>query len=216
MYDYKYKKEYKYKQLSRKKLEELKDVIENIEGLNVKNINVNLTKKTNKLVEEQKQKFKSFNELFYFLDGGINRLEDFDWRMITKDGDIIDLEFDRYLYNWELTYNKQTTITDSLILNLSNIFTFDIVSLFKRKERTLLLACLVIQLSSMIVFEFKSYMTILSSILSLIMFLICTYDKCRPYNENVFIERNKDNLFFYVLGVITPYIINFIINIFSK
>ena len=34
MYDYKYKKEYKYKQLNRKKLEELKDVIENIDGLN--------------------------------------------------------------------------------------------------------------------------------------------------------------------------------------
>ena len=51
MYDYKYKKEYKYKQLNIKKLEELKDVIENIDGLNVKSINVNLTKKTNKLVE---------------------------------------------------------------------------------------------------------------------------------------------------------------------
>ncbi len=216
MYDYKYKKEYKYKQLNRKKLEELKDVIENIDGLNVKSINVNLTKKTNKLVEEQKQEFKNFNELFCFLDGGINRLEDFNLRLITRDEDIIDLEFERYFYNWELTYNKQTTITDSLILNLSNIFTFDIVSLFKRMKSTLLLACFAIQLSSMIIFKFKCYMTIVSSILLLIMFLVCTYDKCRPYNENAFIERNKDNIFFYILGVITPYIINLVIKLFSK
>lgn len=216
MYDYKYKKEYKYKQLNRKKLEELKDVIENIDGLNVKSINVNLTKKTNKLVEEQKQEFKNFNELFCFLDGGINRLEDFNLRLITRDEDIIDLEFERYFYNWELTYNKQTTITDSLILNLSNIFTFDIVSLFKRMKSTLLLACFAIQLSSMIIFKFKSYMTIVSSILLLIVFLVCTYDKCRPYNENAFLERNKDNIFFYILGVITPYIINLVIKLFSK
>lgn len=216
MYDYKYKKEYKYKQLNRKKLEELKDVIENIDGLNVKSINVNLTKKTNKLVEEQKQEFKNFNELFCFLDGGINRLEDFNLRLITRDEDIIDLEFERYFYKWELTYNKQTTITDSLILNLSNIFTFDIVSLFKRMKSTLLLACFAIQLSSMIIFKFKSYMTIVSSILLLTMFLVCTYDKCRPYNENAFIERNKDNIFFYILGVITPYIINLVIKLFSK
>ena len=216
MYDYKYKKEYKYKQLNRKKLEELKDVIENIEGLNVKNINVNLTKKTSKLVEEQKEEFKNFNELFCFLDGGINRLEDFGLRMITKDGDIIDLEFDRYLYNWKLTYNKQTTITDSLILNLSNIFTFDIVSFLKRKESILLLVCFAAQISSMIVFKFNFYVIAVISILSFIIFLVYTYDKCRPYSENAFIERNKDNLFFYILGVITPYIINFIIKLFSK
>lgn len=216
MYDYKYKKEYKYKQLNRKKLEELKDVIENIDGLNVKSINVNLTKKTNKLVEEQKQEFKNFNELFCFLDGGINRLEDFNLRLITRDEDIIDLEFDRYRYNWELTYNKQTTITDSLILNLSNIFTFDIISFFKRKESILLLVCFAIQLSSMIAFDFNSYITIISSILSFTIFLVYTYDKCRPYNENAFIERNKDNLFFYILGVITPYIINLVIKLVSK
>ena len=126
------------------------------------------------------------------------------------------MEFERYFYNWELTYNKQTTITDSLILNLSNIFTFDIVSLFKRMKSTLLLAYFAIQLSSMIIFKFKSYMTIVSSILLLTMFLVCTYDKCRPYNENAFIERNKDNIFFYILGVITPYIINLVIKLFSK
>lgn len=216
MYDYKYKKEYKYKQLKRTDIKELQGIIESIDGLNVKVIKTYRKMKINKVVEEQKKEFNKFEDLLMYLDDSVNYLENFSIEMITDEEERVDLEFDKYFYNWELTYNKQTKTIDSLILNLSNVFKFNLIDFFKKKHWIMFWMLYVIQLFLTFYLKDKSIFTTIYSFLVLFLCILNLFIKCRPYSNNKFINRNKDNIFFYFLGVITPYVIDFIINLFNK
>lgn len=216
MYDYKYKKEYKYKQLKKTDIIKLQGIIESIDGLDVKVIKTYRKMKINKIVEEQKKEFNNFEDLLIYLDDSVNYLENFSIEMVTDEKERVDLEFDKYFYNWELTYNKQTKTIDSLILNLSSVFKFNLADLFKKKHWIIFWMLYGIQLFLTFYLKDKSIFTTIYSFLILLFSILNFFIKCRPYSNNKFINRNKDNIVFYFLGVITPYIIDFIINLFNK
>ena len=216
MYDYKYKKEYKYKQLKRTDIEKLQEIIGSIDGLNVKVIKTYRKMKINKIVDEQKKEFDNFEDLLIYLNDSVNYLENFSMEMITEEKEKVDLEFDKYFYNWELTYNKQTKTIDSLILNLSTIFKFSLTDFLKKKHWIIFWILYGFQLFLTFYLKDKSIFTTIYSLFILFLSILNFFIKCRPYANNKFINRNKDNIVFYFLGVITPYIIDFIINIFTK
>ena len=216
MYDYKYKKEYKYKQFKRTDIEKLQEIIERIDGLNIKVIKTYRKMKINKLIEEQKKEFDNFEELLTYLDDSVNYLENFSIEMITEEKEKVDLEFDKYFYNWELTYNEQTKTVDSLILNLSTVFTFSLTDFFRKKHWIIFWVLYGIQLFLTFYLKDKSMFTTIYSLFILFLSILNFFIKCRPYANNKFINRNKDNIVFYFLGVITPYIIDFVINMFAK
>lgn len=216
MYDYKYKKEYKYKQLKRTDIKKIQEIIGRIDGLNIKVIKTYRKMKINKIIEEQKKEFDNFEELFTYLDDSVNYLENFSIEMITEEKEKVDLEFDKYFYNWELTYNKQTKTIDSLILNLSAVFTFSLTDFFKKKHWIIFWILYGIQLFLTSYLKDNSIFTIIYSLFILFLSIFNFFIKCRPYTNNKFINRNKDNIVFYFLGVITPYIIDFVINMFAK
>lgn len=213
MYNYKYKKEYKYKQLKKIDIMKLQEIIEGIDGLNVKVIKTYRKMKINKIVEEQKKEFNKFEDLLIYLDDSVNYLENFSIEMITDENEQVDLEFDKYFYNWELTYNKQTKTIDSLILNLSNLYTFSLIDFFKKKHWIMFWILYGIQLFLTFYLKDKSIFTVIYSFIIIFLSIFNFFIKCRPYSNNKFINRNKDNIIFYFLGVITPYIIDFIINL---
>ena len=213
MYNYKYKKEYKYKQLKKIDIMKLQEIIEGIDGLNVKVIKTYRKMKINKIVEEQKKEFNKFEDLLIYLDDSVNYLENFSIEMITDENEQVDLEFDKYFYNWELTYNKQTKTIDSLILNLSNLYTFSLIDFFKKKHWIMFWILYGIQLFLTFYLKDKSNFTVIYSFIIIFLSIFNFFIKCRPYSNNKFINRNKDNIIFYFLGVITPYIIDFIINL---
>lgn len=213
MYNYKYKKEYKYKQLKKIDIMKLQEIIEGIDGLNVKVIKTYRKMKINKIIEEQKKEFNKFEDLLIYLDDSVNYLENFSIEMITDENEQVDLEFDKYFYNWELTYNKQTKTIDSLILNLSNLYTFSLIDFFKKKHWIMFWILYGIQLFLTFYLKDKSIFTVIYSFIIIFLSIFNFFIKCRPYSNNKFINRNKDNIFFYFLGVITPYIIDFIINL---
>ena len=213
MYNYKYKKEYKYKQLKKIDIMKLQEIIEGIDGLNVKVIKTYRKMKINKIVEEQKKEFNKFEDLLIYLDDSVNHLENFSIEMITDENEQVDLEFDKYFYNWELTYNKQTKTIDSLILNLSNLYTFSLIDFFKKKHWIMFWILYGIQLFLTFYLKDKSNFTVIYSFIIIFLSIFNFFIKCRPYSNNKFINRNKDNIIFYFLGVITPYIIDFIINL---
>ncbi len=213
MYNYKYKKEYKYKQLKKIDIMKLQEIIEGIDGLNVKVIKTYRKMKINKIVEEQKKEFNKFEDLLIYLDDSVNYLENFSIEMITNENEQVDLEFDKYFYNWELTYNKQTKTIDSLILNLSNLYTFSLIDFFKKKHWIMFWILYGIQLFLTFYLKDKSIFTVIYSFIIIFLSIFNFFIKCRPYSNNKFINRNKDNIIFYFLGVITPYIIDFIINL---
>lgn len=216
MYDYKYKKEYKYKQFKRTDIEKLQEIIERIDGLNIKVIKTYRKMKINKIIEEQKKEFDNFEELLTYLDDSVNYLENFSIEMITEEKEKVDLEFDKYFYNWELTYNEQTKTVDSLILNLSTVFTFSLTDFFRKKHWIIFWVLYGIQLFLTFYLKDKSMFTTIYSLFILFLSILNFFIKCRPYANNKFINRNKDNIVFYFLGVITPYIIDFVINMFAK
>lgn len=213
MYNYKYKKEYKYKQFKKIDIMKLQEIIEGIDGLNVKVIKTYRKMKINKIVEEQKKEFNKFEDLLIYLDDSVNYLENFSIEMITDENEQVDLEFDKYFYNWELTYNKQTKTIDSLILNLSNLYTFSLIDFFKKKHWIMFWILYGIQLFLTFYLKDKSIFTVIYSVIIMFLSIFNFFIKCRPYSNNKFINRNKDNIIFYFLGVITPYIIDFIINL---
>lgn len=213
MYNYKYKKEYKYKQLKRTDIMKLQEIIEGIDGLNVKVIKTYRKMKINKIVEEQKKEFNKFEDLLIYLDDSVNYLENFSIEMITDENEQVDLEFDKYFYNWELTYNKQTKTIDSLILNLSNLYTFSLIDFLKKKHWIMFWILYGIQLFLTFYLKDESIFTVIYSFIIIFLSIFNFFIKCRPYSNNKFINKNKDNIIFYFLGVITPYIIDFIINL---
>lgn len=216
MYDYKYKKEYKYKQLKRTDIIKIQGIIESIDGLNVKVIKTYRKMKINKIVEEQKKEFIKFEDLLIYLDDSVSYLENFSIEMVTDENEKVDLEFDKYFYNWELTYNKQTKTIDSLILNLSTVYTFNLTDFLKKKHWIIFWILYGVQLFLTFYLKDKSIFTTIYSFFIMLLSIFNFFIKCRPYSNNKFINRNKDNIVFYFLGVITPYIIDFIINLFNK
>lgn len=216
MYDYKYKKEYKYKQLKRTDIIKIQGIIESIDGLNVKVIKTYRKMKINKIVEEQKKEFIKFEDLLIYLDDSVSYLENFSIEMVTDENEKVDLEFDKYFYNWELTYNKQTKTIDSLILNLSTVYTFNLTDFLKKKHWIIFWILYGVQLFLTFYLKDKSIFTTIYSFFIMLLSIFNFFIKCRPYSNNKFINRNKDNIVFYFLGVITPYIVDFIINLFNK
>ena len=216
MYDYKYKKEYKYKQLKRTDIEKLQEIIESIDGLSINVIKTYRKTRRNKVVEEQRKEFNKFDDLLTYLDDSVNYLENFSIEMITDEKEKVDLQFDKYFYTWELTYNKQTKTIDRLILNISNVFTFNLIDFLRKKHWIIFWLLYAIQLFLTLYLKDKSIFTTVYSFIILGLSIFNIFIKCRPYANNKFINRNKDNIFFYFLGVITPYIIDFIINLFAK
>lgn len=215
MYNFKYKTNFKYKALKKDDMVKISNIIDNIDGLFVEKISTCRKIKTYRNVEFDKNEFLSFDDFIAYLDNDINYLDKICFSLKTDEGENLDLEYDDAFDNWELTYNKSTKTIDSFILHIKKIFKRSALDLYKKMRSIIFYMAFAIQLILEHVCKINNKYIAIYSVLVLCMGIISLFLKCKPYVNNKYILRNKDNIFFYVLGVLTPYIIDFIIELFK-
>lgn len=215
MYNYKYKKKFNYKTLTREDIVKISDIINNIGGISLVEIKSYRQSKHNKIVEEDKNEFSSFEEFMTYLDKDISYLDELCISLKTEENEFVDLEYDKYFYNWEILYRKTTKTIDSLILNIRSIFKMNIIDLYKKYRWWFFGIPYIIQLILVLVLKLNNKYVNIYSLFVLLIGITNWFVKLKPYKNNKYIKRNKDNIIFYILGVITPYIIELVIKLFN-
>lgn len=215
MYNYKYKKKFNYKTLTREDIVKISDIINNIGGISLVEIKSYRQSKHNKIVEEDKNEFSSFEEFMTYLDKDISYLDELCISLKTEENEFVDLEYDKYFYNWEILYRKTTKTIDSLILNIRSIFKINIIDLYKKYRWWFFGIPYIIQLILVLILKLNNKYVNIYSLFVLLIGITNWFVKLKPYKNNKYIKRNKDNIIFYILGVITPYIIELVIKLFN-
>ncbi len=215
MYNYKYKKKFNYKTLTREDIVKISNIINNIGGISLVEIKSYRQSKHNKIVEEDKNEFSSFEEFMTYLDKDISYLDELCISLKTEENEFVDLEYDKYFYNWEILYRKTTKTIDSLILNIRSIFKINIIDLYKKYRWWFFGIPYIIQLILVLVLKLNNKYVNIYSLFVLLIGITNWFVKLKPYKNNKYIKRNKDNIIFYILGVITPYIIELVIKLFN-
>ena len=215
MYNYKYKKKFNYKTLTREDIVKISDIINNIGGISLVEIKSYRQSKHNKIVEEDKNEFSSFEEFMTYLDKDISYLDELCISLKTEENEFVDLEYDKYFYNWEILYRKTNKTIDSLILNIRSIFKMNIIDLYKKYRWWFFGIPYIIQLILVLVLKLNNKYVNIYSLFVLLIGITNWFVKLKPYKNNKYIKRNKDNIIFYILGVITPYIIELVIKLFN-
>lgn len=215
MYNFKYKTNFKYKALKKDDMIKIFNIISNIDGLFVEKINTCRKIKTYRNVEFDKNEFLSFDDFIAYLDNDINYLDKICFNLKTDEGEELDLEYDDAFDNWELTYNKSTKTIDSFILHIKKIFKKPALDLYKKIRWIIFYIAYAIEIILVFVCKIRNKYITIYSILVLLIGITNYFLKCKPYINNKYILRNRDNIIFYILGVLTPYIIDFIIELFK-
>ena len=124
------------------------------------------------------------------------------------------MKYDDIYNRWELTYNKKSIEIDGLILNIKSIFRRNIIDIYKQNKHTIFWIVLAIQVTVCVIFQATGIISYILDVLLIITMLLNVFLKYKPYQSHKFIEKNKDEIIlsviFYILGVATPYAINFI------
>ena len=209
--------------LNMKKIKLLKELLDNNENINQLKIHTYRNIKENKVKIKDSQKFTSIDELIKYIDEKeIEQLEEIEFNIYYKNKNEARLMYKKYDCVWELSYFNQDFNIDSLILNLKCIMRNDPLKLF-RQYRGMIIAFFV-GITFVFVLKHES-----APDFSVFLFFIITwtiilgdafFSKNVAYRENKFLTRNRDDIIlstiWYILGVITPYIISFLKNSLSK
>ncbi len=208
-------KAFKYKDiLQLKSVLEENENIESIKIYTIRNI------KENKVKIRDGQNFDNMDEFIEYLNyNQITKLENIEMHFIFKNKNRAKLEYTDIINNWVLKYDKQDSNIDSLIYNLNSLIKDNIFRKY-RKYRW------VVAMSIGIFYLFlynslkNSFFIYFMATIVLFIEIDCAIFKNLAYKENNFISKNRDSIFlsilFYVLGVITPYIIEFVISLLNK
>ena len=215
MYNYKYKKNFRYKAFKKDDVMKLSNLIDEIGGISVKTIKTYRQTKSNKIIKEDKNDFLSFSEFINYLDNEITYLDNMSFSFKTDEGELFDLEYNNYSSKWELTYMKPTKTIDSFIFNMKNIFVISIIDMYTKMRWGLFFISWIIQVLLIYVFKINNKFTTALCLFNCAIMFVNYFIKCKPYKYNKYLKANKANIIFFVLGVVTPYVINFIIELFK-
>lgn len=214
MHDAKYKVFFHYKALNYSNIQQLSNIVSEKDSIKLYKIKCFRTIKENKVHHLDEKSFDSFETFLKYLDDDVKYLDNMLFIFIDSKKNEIWLKYDDIHERWELTYNEKTLEIDGFILNLKTLFKRNIVDVYK--ERKIMIFCIVLtnQLSICVLSKITGFISYFFDILLLITLLLNIILKCKPYREHKFIQKNKDeivlSIIFYILGIITTFIIDFI------
>lgn len=198
-----------------KKLEKILDNNDNIQGMNIyssRNI------KENKVKISDSQSFNNINELInYINENEIKFLETLDMNIYYKNNNVATLKYEKFDNRWELSFKNQDNNIDSLIYNIELLMKNNLLKMYR-------------QYRSFFVFFIGWFLFVLTlkkeleglrlwiyNLIFILLFMDMVFVKNVPFREYRFISRKKDDIILsvisYILGVVTPYVINWIMNI---
>lgn len=214
MFDAKYKVVFKYKELSYSDIESISNIIKSTDSIKLYKIVSSREIKENKVLHSEERKFKNFTDFLDYLSEDIKCLDELRFIFMDKNGDEIWLLYTGIFNKWELTYNKKTMEVDGFVSNIRNIFKRNIIDIYKQKKLTIFWIVWTLQVTACIILKINGIISYFLSISLIIAMLLNVILKRKPYRNHKFIKKNKDeiilNIIFYALGVITPYILEFI------
>lgn len=205
------------------KLNRISEILDNNDNIETLNIYSSRKTKENKIRINDSRSFESVKELInYINESDIEILDNLEINIYYEDKNNAILKYEKFEYRWELSYSNQDSNIDSLIFNLKPLMRNNPLKLFRQYRKLLFLLVFAIWFTIQITIDKASEQHVLwifnsIAILSFIdMFLV----KNVAFRENKFIRRNKDSIILsiisYVLGVITPYAINFVIGLINN
>lgn len=198
-----------YRPLNRKNIEKLYEMLKYDDDVEI-SVSIKRKFKKNSTISEQICSFNTLEEFCKYVDdNGIRNLKDIDFYVSKNKVNGISLRYECYFWpKWCLYYREDNTSTDAVIFRLKNFFKFNLYYLYKSASPILLW----IYSYALTLYKVKYYYIIL--IIWLVMLSDLIFNRKYPYKENAFLQRNKDSIIlsiiFYILGVLTPILIEFI------
>ncbi len=208
--------------LSFKKMQELFNILESIDGIDNINIKINYNEKNKNFKKNCEKTFSSSKELLEHIIL-LRNIEGIEITLYNNDNVII-LDYNYYYNydkNWYLRYTNETNITNSLAYKLRQFFKTNKIKQLVSSHNTWITFTIGIlffaiskfydNIQNLIIKSIFSYIIYIGTFL-LIILLISLFKKYIPYKNNKLWEEYKKDiilgLIFYLLGAITPYIVN--------
>lgn len=205
------------------KLKRISEILDNNDSISTLKIYSSRKTKENKIKIIDSQSFNSVDELInYIKENDIGILDDIEININYKNKNQAILKYNNFDHRWELSYNNQDSNIDSLIFNLKPLMRNNPFKFF-RQYRGLFVSFLCGMWFVMLLIIGKAPKPSISwtfNLIYILLFIDMFLVKNVSFRENKFISRNKDNIILslisYVLGVITPYAINLIMEVINK
>jgi len=207
--------------LSIKKLEKISRLLDINES--IQNLDIYSTRyiKENKIKINDSKTFHSIRGLIeYINENDIRIINDIEINIYYKNKNKARLKYENFNHRWELSYYDQDSNVDSLIYNLKPLIRNNPLKFF-RQYRMLFLSFLCGMWFIILLTLGKTPPTTVSNVFNsiyIVLFIDIFFVKNVAFREYKFLTKNKDDIILsiisYILGVITPYVINWIISLF--
>lgn len=216
------------KALNYSSIEKLFNEINRIENVDKINIFISHSTKKNNIKKKEEETFSNIPDFLKALKN-LKRIDSLEMKLYTNNSNI-NLEYTSYTECWMMTYYSENNVTKTMIYILNNTFKpnwiksilfgntfilwiiFGLVSWF-------LTSCISVIFKNVeeipIVIQIYYHAVIILFIVLIVLSIYKIIKRKKPYINNKFWEEHKidivQNIIFYFLGVITPYIISWII-----
>ncbi len=218
------------KTLNYASFKELFDRLQKVENIDKVKIAIKYTEKKDNIKKVYEKVFDSIDELLQNVEK-IKSLDEIEIKFYNQDV-LATLTYESRAIGWHLNYNQENNTTNSIIYVLNSFFKPSLLKniwLYKKYYIFLvlytifmILVCIYsehMQISS----EKEIIYTILIFIPFFILFICAMGNDIlkvkKAYKNNKFWENHKvdiiQNIIFYILGVVTPYIISWFINLIN-
>lgn len=215
MYNAKYKKEFSFKTLNYSDFLKLLEIIDTTKELSIENISISRKIKINGISNNDSNNFNNIKDLKEYLNEDIKHLDKVKICIKVNEKSNLELEYNDIYNKWILSFNDNSMVIDGLILNLKSVFRFNFLDFVKSKKNLIFWIVWITQVVLCVLFKIGGIFSIILSFSVIILSILNFSLKLKPYSNNNFYKKHRDlilNFIFYVLGVITPYLIDYVRN----
>lgn len=216
MYNAKYKKEFSFKTLNYSDFLKLLEIIDATKELSIENISISRKIKINGISNNDSNNFNNIKDLKEYLNEDIKYLDEVKICIKVNEKSNLELEYNDIYNKWFLSFNDNSMVIDGLILNLKSVFRFNFLDFVKSKKSLIFWIVWITQVVLCVLFKIDGIFSIILSFSAIMLSILNFSLKLKPYSNNNFYKKHRDlilNFIFYVLGVITPYLIDYVRNI---
>lgn len=210
-----------YKTIDFNEFEEILKVIENIPNVEIENISVKNTNYKSGVKIETDEKIKTGSEATQYLKE-LNAAKSIEFHLCTKQSSKkFSLEYidnAAFITGWYIKYSQNDSAIDAFIYNVKKIFKFSLWNIYS-SVRFIIFIILTLFLSATV--ELKDLtLFYVGTIAETIVVIDLIIRRKKAYKKSYLIRRRKEDIgldiIFYLLGVLTPYIMQWITSFFVK
>ena len=204
-----------YKRFNLISIQSLFNMLENIDGLE---ISINIVRKVkihDSTKEERKNNLKVSEFIKYLTNdsNGVKNLNELEINLNIINEQVVTIKYIDFLgiKYWRVIYDRQSKTVDAVIYNLKKIYKNSLFNLYHTFSNLIFFILCIAGTTSD-----SNIKLIFSTLLIVLLFDKVLYKEL-PYKNSKFLLKNKDSIvlsiIFYVLGVITPYLVEILLKL---